>query len=197
MVKHVPAGSPEGGRFAPENKGKDNLPKVAKVIQKTILATQPSTAKGKDSVSSAINKFQIIKDKTSKSEYKILDDALKSNKELFHGTLEYLKPGDIIAPRLAGEAFASPDQKIAMKHAASWLYFGREGYPEASHANLYKVEPLEDDGTLSSPKDSDGGVEVTSRAGFRVVEQVASILKPTISPTNQNSPFATKPIFDS
>jgi len=64
-------------------------------------------------------------------------------------------------------------------------------------ANLYKVEPLEDDGTLSSPKDSDGGVEVTSRAGFRVVEQVASILKPTISPTNQNSPFATKPIFDS
>ena len=97
--------------------------------------------------------------------------------ELFHSTLSTLRPGDLIEPRLAGQAFASKDVGVAVKHTAMHLFLGREGYENPHHGNLYSVDPLENDSSIKE-QDSDGGHEVVSNKGFRVKEHIGSIIKP-------------------
>lgn len=101
----------------------------------------------------------------------------ESRNELFHGTLETLKPGELIEPRLAGQAFASRDVGVSAKHTALHLFLGREGYENTHHGNLYSVEPLEGDSSIKE-QDSDGGREVVSNKGFRVKEHIGSVIKP-------------------
>jgi len=93
---------------------------------------------------------------------------------LFHGTIETLKPGDVIKPRTEhGVAWATSDMDYALKHAHDRARSGfgvNDGgeYP-VHHGSVYEVEPVgehrqEEDKTI-----------FTSRQ-FRVKGQVTSVL---------------------
>jgi len=97
-----------------------------------------------------------------------------SPKQFFHGTIETLKPGDVIKPRTEhGAAWATTDLDYALKHTQNRVVSGygvKEGgeYP-VHHGNVYEVEPMDE---------YKEGWDKTVFAGsqFRVKGQVASVL---------------------
>lgn len=96
--------------------------------------------------------------------------------QLFHGTIETLKPGDIIRPRTEqGTAWATSDLNYALEHAherARTGYGANDGgeYP-VHHGNVYEVEPMDE--YKQHPTE-----EKTIFVGrqFKVKHQVASAL---------------------
>ena len=102
---------------------------------------------------------------------------------LFHGTIETLKPGDLIKPRHSGAAaWATPSLQDAEKHTqdriSSGLGFESEG-KHPHHGNIYAVEPIGPNAhSDASSKDFPGAR--SSNIGFVVKEHVASVLNPYI-----------------
>lgn len=97
------------------------------------------------------------------------------SKQLFHGTIETLKPGDVI--KSDGVSWATSSMDYALKHTAERTRTGfgeRPGgeYP-VHHGNIYEVEPL---GAMQEPEESKG--TFASKEGFRVKGQVASVIGP-------------------
>ena len=97
------------------------------------------------------------------------------SQQLFHGTIETLKPGDIIRDREGGASWATSKLDYALKHTAERTRTGfgaRPGgeYP-VHHGNIYEVEPL---GVLHEPEESKG--TYASKEGFQVRRHVASVL---------------------
>jgi len=96
------------------------------------------------------------------------------SRQLFHGTIETLKPGDVIKPRTEdGTAWATTDLNYALTHAherARSGYGARRGgeYP-VHHGNVYEVEPMHEH------KNTEDKTIFTGRA-FKVKGQVASVL---------------------
>ena len=103
------------------------------------------------------------------------------SKELFHGTIETLKPGDLVKPRYSGaRAWATPSLEDAEKHTqnriSSGLGFDSDG-KNPHHGNIYEVEPLISSEDASS---TDFPGAKSSTRGFIVKHQVASVLNPYI-----------------
>jgi hypothetical protein len=102
---------------------------------------------------------------------------------LFHGTIETLKPGDLVKPRYSGaRAWATPSLEDAEKHTqdriSSGLGFDSVG-KHPHHGNIYEVEPLAP--TLHSDASStDFPGARSSNVGFVVKSHVASVLNPYI-----------------
>jgi len=102
--------------------------------------------------------------------------------QLFHGTIETLKPGDIIKPRgngtdhdTSGTAWATSDLNYALEHAKDRVSSGfgiKAGgeYP-VHHGNVYEVEPV---GEHNAYPTEEKGIFIGKQ--FRVKNQVASVL---------------------
>lgn len=98
--------------------------------------------------------------------------------QLFHGTIETLKPGDVIKQD-GGVVWATNKLDYALKHTQERTRTGfgaRPGgeYP-VHHGNIYEVEPVGDVQEDTQPH-NEGAFK--SNAGFRVKEQVASVIGP-------------------
>lgn len=79
---------------------------------------------------------------------------------LYHGSPAFLRPGDVVAPRAKGLAFATP-------HRATAAAFSRRGW-------VYEVEPIDPSSCTHRQVPGTGGEvlwEVTSPHGFRVVRR--------------------------
>ena len=102
---------------------------------------------------------------------------------LFHGTIETLKPGDLVKPRHSGAAaWATPSLQDAEKHTQDRINSGL-GFDSAGknphHGNIYEVEPIGPNAhSDASSKDFPGAR--SSNIGFVVKEHVASVLNPYI-----------------
>lgn len=100
--------------------------------------------------------------------------------QLFHGTIETLKPGDVIRDPDGRASWATSKLDYALRHTAERTRTGfgaRPGgeYP-VHHGNIYEVEPL---GDMHEPQDSEETKGTfASKAGFRVKGQVASVIGP-------------------
>ena len=102
---------------------------------------------------------------------------------LFHGTIETLKPGDLIKPRHSGApAYATPSLSDAEKHTqnriSSGLGFDSVG-KHPHHGNIYEVEPIGPN-AHSDASNTDFPGARSSNIGFVVKNQVASVLNPYI-----------------
>jgi hypothetical protein len=98
--------------------------------------------------------------------------------QLFHGTIETLKPGDLIKQR-DGVVWATNKFDYALKHTEERTRTGfgaRPGgeYP-VHHGNIYEVEPL---GDLKQDTQAHNEGAFTSKEGFQVRRHVASVLGP-------------------
>ena len=97
------------------------------------------------------------------------------SQQLFHGTIETLKPGDVVKPRTEhGTAWATSDLNYALNHAKDRVrsgYGANDGgeYP-VHHGNVYEVEPVGENQQAEHDK-----TIVTGKA-FKVKNQVASVL---------------------
>jgi len=96
------------------------------------------------------------------------------SRQLFHGTIETLKPGDVIKPRTEhGTAWATTDLNYALAHAHERARTGYGTNPGGEypvhHGNVYEVEPMYEH------KNAEDKTIFTGRA-FKVKGQVASVL---------------------
>jgi len=111
---------------------------------------------------------------------------------LFHGTIETLKPGDVIKPRTEhGTAWATSDMHYALNHTRDRTISGygeKDGgeYP-VHHGNVYEVEPVGEHQQAEHDK-----TIVTGRQ-FRVKGQVASVIG---QPDNHATIKRSFPEFD-
>lgn len=97
--------------------------------------------------------------------------------QLFHGTIETLKPGDVI--KSDGVSWATDNMDYALKHTTERTRTGfgnRPGgeYP-VHHGNIYTVEPV---GSMVEDDQPHNKGAYKSTEGFRVTGQVASVLGP-------------------
>lgn len=97
---------------------------------------------------------------------------------LFHGTIETLKPGDVIKSD-GGVSWATNNLDYALKHTTERTRTGfgaRPGgeYP-VHHGNIYTVEPVGEAVEDDQPHNKGA---YKSKEGFRVTGQVASVLGP-------------------
>ena len=101
--------------------------------------------------------------------------------QLFHGTIETLKPGDWIKPRTPhGTAWATSDINAAVEHTQDRIQTGLghgDKRLDVDHGNVYEVEKLPWGHYNDKPFTATPGA-VGSATGFRVKDQVASVLKP-------------------
>ena len=103
-----------------------------------------------------------------------------SPKQFFHGTIETLKPGDVIKPRISGHAWASTDLPAVVEHTRDRTISGlgaadNDGEWPVHHGNVYEVEPV-DPAAVEGPGLSATAGAVASKKGFKVKSQVASVL---------------------
>lgn len=96
------------------------------------------------------------------------------SKQLFHGTIETLKPGDVIKPRTEyGTAWATSNMDYALKHTQDRVRSGYGANPGGEypvhHGNVYEVEPMDE------YKNAEDKTIFAGRA-FKVKNQVASVL---------------------
>jgi len=99
-----------------------------------------------------------------------------SPQQFFHGTIETLKPGDIIKPRTeGGSAWATTDLNYALGHAHERARTGFGVNPGGEypvhHGNVYEVEPMDE---YKKHPTEEKTIFVGSQ--FRVKSQVASVL---------------------
>ena len=117
---------------------------------------------------------------------------------LFHGTIETLKPGDLVKPRHSGAAaWATPSLADAEKHTqdriSSGLGFDSVG-KHPHHGNIYEVEPLAPSlHSDASSKDFPGAR--SSNIGFIVKKHVASVLNPYIEARAGRDPITNSAYF--
>lgn len=112
--------------------------------------------------------------------------------QLFHGTIENLKPGDVIKPGVGGRAWASSNLDRVVAHTtdriASGLGYSSEGQ-HPHHGNIYEVEPI---GQMTeSPHKSDYPEDFVA-GGFKVKGQVASVLNPDPVARKHRDPITNK-----
>lgn len=103
------------------------------------------------------------------------------SRALFHGTIENLREGQLITPRTrGGVAWASSDLGAVVEHTQDRTYTGLghrgERYHPVHHGNIYEVEPVAQDPTLSEDSYSGTKGAIHSKVGFRVKRHVASVL---------------------
>ena len=100
------------------------------------------------------------------------------SKALFHGTIETLKPGDVIKSD-GGVSWATEHLDYALKHTAERTRtgFGEKpgGEYPVHHGNIYEVEPV---GHAEEDDQPHNKGAYKSKEGFRVKGQVASVLGP-------------------
>lgn len=98
--------------------------------------------------------------------------------QLFHGTIETLKPGDLVKQH-DGVVWATNklDYALAHTHDRTRSGFGAKpgGEYPVHHGNVYEVEPV---GDLKADVQEHNSGAFTSKSGFRVKGQVASVLGP-------------------
>lgn len=108
------------------------------------------------------------------------------SKALFHGTIETLKEGQQIRPRMDTHAWATSDLQAAIEHTHDRTISGlgeRSGgeYP-VHHGNIYEVEPIHIAGgidpTIQTETMSGTKGAIASKIGFKVKRHVASVLGP-------------------
>ncbi len=103
------------------------------------------------------------------------------SKQLFHGSIEDIKEGEIITPRLKGGwAFATQNIEGAVAHTQTRLGTGMglgNKSKSVSYGKIYEVEPLSKDTSLGASEVSGIDNTVASKEGFKVKRQVASVLK--------------------
>ena len=112
---------------------------------------------------------------------------------LFHGTIETLKPGDIVKPRTEhGTAWATSDMDYALKHAhdraRSGFGVNPGGEYPVHHGNVYEVEPV---GEHAAHPTEEKGIFIGKQ--FKVKHQVASVLG---QPDNHRAIERSFPDFD-
>ena len=100
----------------------------------------------------------------------------------YHGTIENIPEGTMVTPRRANDwAWATNNLSGAIDHTRTRIGtgMGRGDKSQAvTHGNIYEVEPVKGDETLSPPGESGIPGAVASRVGFKVKKQIASVLKP-------------------
>jgi hypothetical protein len=100
--------------------------------------------------------------------------------QLFHGTIENLKPGDIVRPRTPhGTAWASSNIHAVVEHTQDriWSGLGQDDHNKSvDHGNVYEVEKLPWGHYNDKPLTATSGA-VGSETGFIVKSHVASVLK--------------------
>ena len=98
--------------------------------------------------------------------------------QLFHGTIETLKPGDVIK-QPQGIVWATNKLDYALSHTQDRTRSGFGAKPGGEypvhHGNIYEVEPI---GDLQEDTQEHNSGAFKSKAGFRVKGQVASVLGP-------------------
>jgi hypothetical protein len=118
--------------------------------------------------------------------------------QLFHGTIETLKPGAVIKPLEEGKnVWATKSFDYAQKHTtdriSSGLGFSSTGQ-HPHHGNIYEVEPLPADAVQSDNPELLGDKNtVVSKKGFVVKGQVASVLNPDLGARKHRDPITNKP----
>lgn len=100
---------------------------------------------------------------------------------MYHGTIETLKPGDLITPRQrGGYAWATVHMPAAIEHTKDRAIHGLGATPDAwpvHHGNVYEVEPADpNDESLTGNTMAATRGSVASEVGFKVKRQVASVL---------------------
>ena len=115
----------------------------------------------------------------------------------YHGTIENLQPGSIIKPRdERTSAWATSNLQGAVKHTLDRIHSGLGQSSEGQHphhGNVYEVEPLENDSTFAQSPNRDFPEAVSSKQGFRVSRQVASVLNPDPAARRHRDPITNKP----
>jgi predicted transcriptional regulator len=103
------------------------------------------------------------------------------SKQLFHGSIEDIREGATITPRLKGGwAFATQSIEGAVAHTQTRLGTGMgvgDKSKSVSHGKIYEVEPMSKDTSIGASEVSGIDNTVASRKGFKVKRQVASVLK--------------------
>ena len=98
--------------------------------------------------------------------------------QLFHGTIETLKPGDLVQQH-GGVVWATNKLDYALEHTRDRTRSGFGAKPGGEypvhHGNVYEVEPVGD--VKANTQEHNSGA-FTSKSGFRVKAQVASVLGP-------------------
>ena len=105
---------------------------------------------------------------------------------LFHGTVETLKEGQQIRPRMDTWAWATNDLNAAIEHTKDRTLSGLGQKPGGEypvhHGNIYEVEPIHIAGgidpTIKTETMSGTKGAVASSLGFKVKKHVASVLGP-------------------
>jgi len=102
-------------------------------------------------------------------------------KPLYHGTIENLKPGDIVKPRTTyGTAWAGRDMNAVIEHTQDRIHSGL-GFSDknqtVNYGNLYEVEEIPGAHYNYSPIGSATPGAVGSEDGFKVKGQIASVLR--------------------
>ena len=96
------------------------------------------------------------------------------SKALFHGTIETLKPGDVIKAPENGTAWATSDLSYALDHAKDRTNSGYGVNPGGEypvhHGHVYEVEPM------GEYKDHSEDKTIFTGNSFKVKNQVASVL---------------------
>jgi len=100
------------------------------------------------------------------------------SKSFYHGTIEHISEGSRIVPGNDG-AFASTNLQGVISHTQDRLKtgLGRGVRKDVHHGRIYEVEPYEEDPTLEEATMSGTPDSVVSKIGFKVKQQVASVLK--------------------
>lgn len=103
------------------------------------------------------------------------------SQQLFHGSIEDIREGATITPRLKGGwAFATDSLEGAIAHTKTRLGTGMglgDYSKSVSHGKVYEVEPLPNDESVGRSEASGIGGAIASKKGFKVKRQIASVLK--------------------
>jgi hypothetical protein len=100
---------------------------------------------------------------------------------LYHGSIEDIREGATITPRLKGGwAFATQNIEGAVAHTQTRLGTGMGLGNESknvSHGKIYEVDPISNDTSIGESEASGINSTIASKQGFKVKRQVASVLK--------------------
>jgi hypothetical protein len=100
------------------------------------------------------------------------------SRELFHGSIEDIKEGATITPRLKnGWAFATDSLEGAIAHTQTRLGTGMGLGNESKSVSHGEVESLPNDESVGRSEASGIGGAIASKKGFKVKRQIASVLK--------------------
>jgi hypothetical protein len=105
----------------------------------------------------------------------------KQFSSLYHGSIEDIKEGEIITPRVKhGWADATESLEEAITHTKNRLISGLgkgNERKDVAYGKVYEVEPLPNDPSMGPATGSGILKTVSSKKGFKVKKQIVSVLK--------------------